>query len=384
MYSKATLSLQPDPVKSITQQTTEDFNLLSRKCNLDFLYIGLNKDTTWFLASFCKKSIYAESFEIAKIRIAEAILNKKIPDVIIVDLPYHESQLQAFCGFLKIHDVIKSAVVIYSDRDLSLTRLADLKQNANIDDVLNINDWAVNYAAKLSFLVKFKQQQNSLKIHSPSKLFVPEPPGNSSFFVKRCFDIISAAIMLIMLSPIFLLIAFAIKIESKGPVFYTSLRAGRFFKIFPFFKFRTMQVDADKNIDELWQMNQYNTAETGPMFLKICNDPRVTKVGKFLRNTSLDELPQLFNVLRGDMSIVGNRPLPLYEASTLTTDTALERFTAPAGITGLWQVKKRSAHNMSVEERIDLDITYARKYNFLFDLNIILQTPAALFQKASV
>ncbi len=145
-----------------------------------------------------------------------------------------------------------------------------------------------------------------------------------------------------------------------------------------------MHVDADKKVNELLHMNQYETDGNGPMFLKICNDPRVTKVGKLLRNTSLDELPQLINVLIGNMSIVGNRPLPLYEASTLTTDTAVERFTAPAGITGLWQVKKRSCKDMSVEERINLDITYARTFNLFMDMSIILQTPGALFQKANV
>ncbi|GAC1484709.1 MAG: hypothetical protein NVS1B13_10430 [Flavisolibacter sp.] len=103
-----------------------------------------------------------------------------------------------------------------------------------------------------------------------------------------------------------------------------------------------------------------------------------------MRNTSLDELPQLFNVLKGDMSLVGNRPLPLYEAATLTTNEFVERFMAPAGITGLWQIKKRGRDEMSIDERISLDISYARKSNIIYDFWIMFNTPKALLQKSNV
>jgi lipopolysaccharide/colanic/teichoic acid biosynthesis glycosyltransferase len=131
-------------------------------------------------------------------------------------------------------------------------------------------------------------------------------------------------------------------------------------------------------------MNQYAADARGPMFFKINNDPRITRIGKLLRNTSLDELPQLINVFMGNMSLVGNRPLPLYEAQALTTDDYAERFMAPAGITGLWQVKKRGNKAMSSEERINIDIAYAAKFNFATDLWIIANTPSALLQKANV
>lgn len=145
-----------------------------------------------------------------------------------------------------------------------------------------------------------------------------------------------------------------------------------------------MVLNADTQIQELASLNQYEVQEKGPLFVKLNNDPRITKFGKFLRNSSLDELPQLFNVLKGDMSIVGNRPLPLYEASTLTTSQWAERFMAPAGITGLWQVSKRGQKEMSNEERIRLDIEYARKRNLLYDFKILLKTPGALLQNADV
>jgi len=178
------------------------------------------------------------------------------------------------------------------------------------------------------------------------------------------------------------MIALAIKLESKGPVFYISKRAGRGYRVFNFIKFRTMLCGADKQVDQLKKLNECEEVKA-KVFFKVSDDPRATRIGKFLRNTSLDELPQFFNVLVGDMSLVGNRPLPLYEASMLTTDEWSERFMAPAGITGLWQIRKKDRHIMTDEERIKLDITYSKKQNFLFDLWIIAHTPPALIQKSN-
>jgi lipopolysaccharide/colanic/teichoic acid biosynthesis glycosyltransferase len=141
-----------------------------------------------------------------------------------------------------------------------------------------------------------------------------------------------------------------------------------------------MVMDAESLIENVSHLNQYGEGGKQSSFLKIKNDPRVTKVGKFLRKTSLDELPQMLNVLKGDMSLVGNRPLPLREAESLVTNEYVERFMAPAGITGLWQVTKKEKPNMTAEERIDLDIVYAQKFNLISDLKIMMKTPAALFQ----
>ena len=124
--------------------------------------------------------------------------------------------------------------------------------------------------------------------------------------------------------------------------------------------------------------------KAGAAFFKLKDDPRITKIGKFIRNTSIDELPQLWNVIIGDMSIVGNRPLPLYEAEKLTTDKYALRFLAPAGITGLWQVEKRGKGSMSEEERLQLDNVYASNHSFLNDIKLICKTIPALFQKENV
>lgn len=238
---------------------------------------------------------------------------------------------------------------------------------------------------------------------------------------KRIFDIIVSLFALIILSPLFLLIMLLIVVESKGPVIYKSKRVGSNYRIFNFLKFRSMYIDADKRLGNYLNMNQYTKEEKDELheneehadikdestilisddyeiseheylnrkkeekdttFLKISHDPRVTKIGRFIRKFSLDELPQLINILRGDMSIVGNRPLPLYEAELLTGDDYIERFIAPAGLTGLWQVEKRGdSGKMSPEERKQLDIYYAKNYSIWLDFKIILKTFFSFIQK---
>jgi len=247
---------------------------------------------------------------------------------------------------------------------------------------------------------------------------------------KRLFDIIVSFFALLFLSPILILVAAAIWLESKGKVFYTSKRVGTGYKIFDFYKLRSMRIGADAALKDLKHLNQYDLdapkdainpedcprcsalpegefcsemlyaegkkiceywyfenrkQKAASTFIKIKDDPRITKVGKLIRNTSIDELPQLVNVLKGDMSIVGNRPLPLYEAEMLTSDDWSERFMGPAGITGLWQVEKRGKKGqMSEEERKALDNQYARTYSFWGDIKLILKTIPALFQKENV
>ena len=229
---------------------------------------------------------------------------------------------------------------------------------------------------RIEFLIKHKQ--GILKVGKVKESKFKIPTG------KRIFDIAVALGALLFLSPVLILIAFLIKTTSKGPILYSSKRAGTNYKVFDFLKFRSMVVDADKKLEELSHLNQYDKATEGPSFTKISNDPRVTSIGRIIRKTSLDELPQLINVLKGDMSIIGNRPLPLYEAEQLTTDLNARRFIAPAGLTGLWQVSKRGKKDMSVQERIDLDIEYALKHSLLMDVKIVAKTLPAMIQEESV
>ncbi|MCX6279491.1 MAG: sugar transferase [Bacteroidetes bacterium] len=276
--------------------------------------------------------------------------------------------------------------------------------------------------------------------HPVKETVIEEDVKFGAHLSKRIFDIVVAGAALICLSPLLLIVIIAIRLESKGKIYYTSKRFGRC-EIFDFYKLRSMRTGADAELKKLAkEKNQYDTAQKSAgvdfsrpcpgcsklpagercspiiyfgedticedwynhqkktlssaksAFVKISNDPRVTRVGKFIRNTSIDELPQLINVLKGDMSIVGNRPLPLYEAEQLTQDKddmAL-RFQAPAGITGLWQVELRGKRGvMSEKERKKLDNDYANhfigdKFHLRYDLGLILRTIPALFQKDSV
>jgi lipopolysaccharide/colanic/teichoic acid biosynthesis glycosyltransferase len=277
---------------------------------------------------------------------------------------------------------------------------------------------------------------------------------------KRIFDLVLSIGALTVLSPLLAIVCFAIWAESgfKGKVYYTSKRVGK--TTFDFYKLRSMRINADADLAKLAKdKNQYATVskqtdidysspcprckpdkpcseirnesndrsicdywytvqnneikKSKSAFIKIVNDPRITKVGKFIRNTSIDELPQLINVIKNDMSIVGNRPLPVYEAEILTIGGAPirsnshslvkanevekkerldnpKRFLAPAGITGLWQVELRGkGGNMSEEQRKELDIDYSDHfvgdaYSFWYDFKLILRTFKALFQKDTV
>lgn len=233
---------------------------------------------------------------------------------------------------------------------------------------------------RLSFLVKFKLIKPKLSFLSQIIDVTYKTPIS-----KRVFDFVSSGIALVILSPLLLIVALAIRLESKGPVLYKSKRVGTGYKIFNFYKFRTMRLGADKEIEELSDLNQYSDGDNGKSaFLKIKNDPRITRLGQFFRNTSIDELPQLYNVFKGDMSLVGNRPLPLYEAEMLTSNEWTQRFLGPAGLTGLWQISKRGKKEMSEYERKKLDNFYATHHSFWLDIKIILGTFPALLQKEKV
>jgi lipopolysaccharide/colanic/teichoic acid biosynthesis glycosyltransferase len=367
------------------QSWTNNFETLAyatlRKSNLTFLYVGKQGSTLQYFSTYFRTGLFTEGFAQALLMLDNLQLSKgHLPDTIVIDVPFAKSQLESFCTYLKKKGILAKTTLIYNEKQLDKDKLKVLQRLELVDDVTDINSWDTDFSKKVSFLKKMKTQQTSLHMSKAMLNGYDSAAVNRIFSAKRLFDIVLSSIGIIILSPVLIAIALLVKFGSKGPIIYTSSRAGRGFKIFKFYKFRTMEVDADQKIEALAHLNQYGSNEKGARFLKLCNDPRVTKVGKFLRKTSLDELPQLFNVLKGDMSLVGNRPLPIYEAATLTTNEFVERFMAPAGMTGLWQVKKKSKPNMSVEERISLDISYARKSSVFFDMWIIAQTPAALFQ----
>ena len=323
--------------------------------------------------------------------------------------------------------------------DLLSNEERDIYQRCGINDTLRLSASITELNKKIQFIsdregILFDDQVSKKHI---LRFKIP--------LWKRLFDIIFSGLAIIVLSPVFIITAIAIKLESHGPVLFKSKRVGTNYTVFDFLKFRSMYTDAEKRLKEVSKTagNQYaekgeeeenHATITAPLgdeaememmamgmesdmmigdeevmlvgddfvvaesdfskqkeeeinnaFVKIENDPRVTKVGRFIRKYSIDELPQLFNILKGDMSIVGNRPLPLYEAEKLTIDSSIDRFMAPAGLTGLWQVEERGKGGaMSAEERKQLDITYGQTYNFMLDMKIIFRTLTAFVQKENV
>jgi exopolysaccharide biosynthesis polyprenyl glycosylphosphotransferase len=199
--------------------------------------------------------------------------------------------------------------------------------------------------------------------------------------VKRGLDIAGSLSLLILLSPLFLLIAALVKLKSPGPVFYRQTRVGQMRKTFTCFKFRTMRVDADHGIHQEFVSSfiksgaQAQEAGRKGVF-KITDDPRVTRLGRILRRTSLDELPQLWNVLRGDMSLVGPRPPVPYEVEQYQPWHCRRVLEAKPGLTGLWQVSGRS--RTTFDEMVRLDLRYARACSLWTDLRILLATPRAV------
>jgi lipopolysaccharide/colanic/teichoic acid biosynthesis glycosyltransferase len=346
------------------------------------LYVGKNEEFPHLFEGVFNNGILAENLTEAQ-NFFKQISRSQYPDAIIIDVPFEKNTIQYFQDFLSERKICSRVIVLYNDYKLTVTNINYLKKNAIIDDTINLSTSQENLNRKIRFLKKVKLNIQRPNYGSMDEQIWAKP--NRSMILKRFIDIGFSSAILFCCLPVLLLIALLIKLDSPGPVIYNSLRAGRGFKIFKFYKFRTMVVGADKRIGEFDHLNQYKGPNLGDArFVKIENDPRVTKFGKFLRNSSLDELPQLINVLKGDMSLVGNRPLPLYEASTLTTNEHVERFMAPAGITGLWQITKRGRTDMSVEERVNLDISYARHNNVIYDLWIVANTPTALFQKSNV
>jgi lipopolysaccharide/colanic/teichoic acid biosynthesis glycosyltransferase len=351
---------------------------------LSFFYIGKKTSVIDNLISSFASGYAAENAEQARTMLKKLIsTTASTPDVIIAETNIGQASLLLFSQFLNANRLLKTVPFILEGSSLNDAEVHVFRNERFVDDIVSVNEiGAEKLVQKVRFWKKIKDRIS--KEETPVNEEIPSVQNSPAFLSKRVFDIIISALLMIVLSPLFLLVMIAVKIESRGPIFYISKRAGRGYNIFKFYKFRTMIDEANDKINDFSHLNMYNPLkENGPVFMKIDNDPRITRIGAFLRKCSLDELPQLWNVFRGDMSLVGNRPLPLYEAATLTTDEWAKRFMAPAGITGLWQIKKKHQKKMTAEERLSLDINYANNSNFLFDLWIMANTPSAVIQRTN-
>jgi len=204
----------------------------------------------------------------------------------------------------------------------------------------------------------------------------------TSLAIKRLMDVVVSAVALLLLAPLFLLVALVVKLSSKGPILFKQERLGQFGKPFTFLKFRSMYVNNDPHIHRefMKRVISGNHEDEGDSqkqkYYKMTNDPRITRVGRFLRKTSLDELPQFFNVLRGDMSLVGPRPPLPYECQEYDIWHRRRVFEVKPGLTGLWQVNGRS--RVRFDDMVRLDLQYVRSWSLWLDILILIKTPAAI------
>lgn len=378
-------------------------------------YLGIN------LASSFKSFLWLEKLARSmSVQSDHGIEMTGLPDAIICDL--HLPDGDAFSLFKQLRtkpELSNIPFIIVTEAASELTMQKAMM--GGIDDLYAGKVNPDSLQIRIEFLKNHRFQDRSALPDNTIEVFrIP--------LWKRMFDLAFASVLIVLMGPVMLAIAMMIRLESKGRILYVSQRAGTGYRVFDFYKFRSMRDGAETELDRLLHLNQYQNQPPPSLhvhekcvnclikgipcenviqilggdicqlewqkarsdqdkktsFIKLEDDPRITKFGRFLRNTSLDELPQLFNVIKGDMSIVGNRPLPLYEAEHLTTDQWSRRFLAPAGITGLWQVTRRGKAELSEEERKRLDAAYAGKARFWSDMKILLKTVPALFQRKSV
>lgn len=235
--------------------------------------------------------------------------------------------------------------------------LISKKGLSSISDIINLIEINKNHLQKQPFWL--------------AKHFCPKFEKPLQWTIKRLFDITFATLGLVFILPFLALVAAAIKMESKGPALFKQKRIGRFGKEFYMYKFRSMKEDAEDNFEELIQFNDTNEG----MF-KMQNDPRITKIGRFIRKYSIDELPQLINVIKGEMSLIGPRP-PLKRELAIYKNWHYIRFATLPGLTGLWQVSGRSSIT-DFDKAVGFDYTYINTWNLLLDAKILVKTIPAV------
>ncbi|MDD3066165.1 MAG: exopolysaccharide biosynthesis polyprenyl glycosylphosphotransferase, partial [Endomicrobiaceae bacterium] len=263
-------------------------------------------------------------------KVKDLILKKQIKQVIIVDHAMSDADILSFYDWAEYNDVIFKVLP---------SEIQICRGEISVDSALGI----------------------------PVFQFISNSLTGAEYFLKRFLDIIVSLSLLILLSPFLLLLIIIIKLESKGNIIYTQIRQGYRGKHFKFYKFRSMIAEADEKLEEVKDNKDLKKG----VFFKVQKDPRITKVGSFIRKYSIDEIPQLFNVLKGDMSLVGPRPLVLWEAKQVEEafySKSKKRLRVLPGITGLWQVSGRSL--LSDEKRIELDVFYVEHWSFGLDLKI--------------
>lgn len=258
-----------------------------------------------------------------------------LPDVILIEVDGNDNCFEQV-RYIKAHPFLQGLIITF----LLGIKMIKMAFQLKIGDYYTFRFPLQDFYDRIIFLVKFKL------IKPKISEFNQKIEGKFEVSLqKRVFGIIMSGIALFLLAPLFIIVAVIISLESKEKIIYKSKRVGAGYKIFDFYKFRSMHNDIDTLPHAMTDLNQDAKNHENPSgkiaFLKFKNDPRITKFESLLRKTSIDELPQLINILIGDILLVGNRPLPLYKADKLTTNEWAARFIGPAGLTGLWQISKR-------------------------------------------
>lgn len=390
-----------------------------------FIYLGNNQASIEVFRKYLQEDLYIAKHRVEVLKIISDCSSKRAESFIPI-LLLQKDYLTDLMRVSSIKVFFPNTFIILVTEKLEIEE-ASLYLKMGVNNTIPPFPDEENISDCIEFISQYYQVINTPLLFK----------DNVNIFIlprwKRAFDIIISFFGLLFLSPLLLIVSLAIIIEDGFPITYNSKRVGSNFHIFDFWKFRSMYKDADKRIKEL-DGNQYSEDEDDPTittvihndskeiidtlnidvndpsvlfdddyaideqffhrehikqqneaFKKFFNDPRITKVGAFIRKYSIDELPQLYNILIGDMSVVGNRPLPLYEAELLTSDKDIDRFLAPSGLTGLWQIEKRGGSvKMSPEERKQLDTKYAKTFSLKLDLKIIFKTFTSFIQKENV
>lgn len=327
---------------------------------LQFFYIGTQTRYAEKLQEYFEFGYTTASVENA-IYTMKRLLKKAdevtIPSMVMADGTLGIEHLIQLHTFIYSYKIMAGVPFIVEATGLTQEELNRFKRQAFIDELLCLNEFtAPALARKLDFLQRMKQK----RVQQPETCKVEtsfRPYANAKAVVKRGLDLLIASVVLAVLGPLMLLIALAVKLDTGGPVLYTTLRTGRGYRTFNLYKFNTIVQDAAKK-------------QTGIT---------ISRVGLVLRKTSLDELPQLLNVWLGDLSLTGQRALPLYEAERLTTNANAQHFLAPAGLTG-WQIQKNGKAVMPVETPL---APATDKSDLLYDIWLMANKPAAVIQKSN-
>ena len=282
---------------------------------------------------------------------------------------FHDSEFALTCGFAGVPQFLRSSVVDEVVMALPMrSRYFEASQIAAYceEQGITVRQLSNMFNLKLARASMEDWEGDSVITHRTGQI------NGWPVLLKRAVDLLGSAALLITISPALLVTAILIKLTSRGPVLFKQNRLGLNKRQFNIYKFRTMVADAEKRMHEVEHLNEVS----GPVF-KIKNDPRITPLGRFLRKTSIDELPQLFNVCKGDMSLVGPRPLPVRDYEGFSEDWQRRRFSVKPGITCLWQVAGRSS--IAFEQWMELDLQYIDKWSLWLDFKILLLTiPAVL------